>query len=58
MGMFSIDENPAFLEQDLKIKKIKNIIKSNLNDAEKIFYIKLILDRKYEDYFKEMVNNA
>ena len=56
--MFSIDENPAFLEQDLKIKKIKNIIKSNLNDAEKIFYIKLILDRKYEDYFKEMVNNA
>lgn len=58
MGMFSIDENPAFLEQDLKIKKIKNIIKSNLNDAEKIFYIKLILDGKYEDYFKEMINNA
>ncbi len=52
MGMFSIDENPSFLEQDLKIKKIKNIIKSNLSDAKKIFYIKLILDGKYEDYFK------
>lgn len=52
MGMFSIDENPSFLKQELKIRRIKNIIKSNLNDAEKISYIKLVLDGKHENYFK------
>ena len=44
MGMFSIDENPAYLEKEFKLNKIKNIIQSDyLTDGDKILYIKKIL---------------
>ena len=48
MGMFSIDENPSFLEQEFKLKQIKDIINTDISDNQKISYIKLALIGKYK----------
>lgn len=53
MGIFSIDENPAYSEVESKLIKIKNIIQDkDLTDRNKIFLIKKILKNK------GMKNNA
>ena len=44
MGMFSIDENPFYLEKEFKLHRIENIIQSKyLTNENKIFYIKRVL---------------
>lgn len=49
MGMFSIDENPIYLEKEFKLNKIKDIIQNNyLTNEDKILYIKKILFGKDE----------
>lgn len=48
MGMFSVDENPAFMKMEHIIYMIKKIINDNdydfLNDSEKINIIQSILN--------------
>ena len=44
MGMFSIDENPFYLEKEFKLHRIEDIIQSKyLTNEDKILYIKRIL---------------
>jgi len=44
MGMFSIDENPFYLEKEFKLHRIENIIQNKyLTNEDKILYIKKVL---------------
>ena len=42
--MFSIDENPFYLEKEFKLHRIENIIQNKyLTNEDKILYIKRVL---------------
>ena len=47
MGMFSMDENPFYLEKEFKLHRIEDIIQNKyLTNEDKILYIKRILFEK------------
>lgn len=49
MGMYSIDENPAYLALENKIKLIKKIVNSEASDKNKIEEIREVItqERRY-----------